>query len=47
MKTRTLLIAAVMFIGLSAVAFSQAAVYTVSSTPITMNAAMMRKATHE
>jgi len=35
MKTRTLLIAAVMFIGLSAVAFSQAAVYAVSSTPIT------------
>jgi hypothetical protein len=35
MKTRTLLIAAVMFLGLSAVAFSQAAVYAVSSTPIT------------
>ncbi len=35
MKTKTLLIAAVMFFALSAVAFSQAAVYAVSSTPIT------------
>lgn len=35
MKTKTLLIAAVMFFALSAVAFSQAAVYSVSSTPIT------------
>jgi len=35
MKTKTLLIAAVMFIGLSAMAFSQAAVYSVSITPIT------------
>lgn len=35
MKTRTLLIAAAMFLALSAVAFSQVAVYSVSSTPIT------------
>lgn len=35
MKIKTLLIAAVMFLGLSALAFGQAAVYTVSSTPIT------------
>lgn len=35
MKTKTLLIAAVMFFALSAVAFSQAAVFSVSSTPIT------------